>query len=152
MSGWFPSDAPGLQDALAIVEVALAVMLVVGWILVRRGHVRAHRNLQSSIILVNIPIVLYGMVPYYLQNIAPYLATQGTMAYVWVPTAMLVAGVTAEVLGIYIILVAATDWVPERFRFRRYKLVMRTELILWWGVVITGLTTYWLFYVPGASL
>lgn len=41
---------------------------------------------------------------------------------------------------------------PERFRFRRYKLWMRTELALWWGVVITGLTTYWLFYVPGASL
>jgi uncharacterized membrane protein YozB (DUF420 family) len=134
------------------VEVALAVMLVVGWALVRLGHVRAHRYLQSSIILVNIPIVLYGMLPGYLQDIVPSLATQWRMAYYWVPTVMLVAGAAAEVLGVYIILVAGTNWVPARFRFRRYKLWMRTELLLWWGVVITGLTTYWLFYVPGASI
>jgi uncharacterized membrane protein YozB (DUF420 family) len=148
----FPSGAPALQDLLALVEVALAVMLVVGWILVRLGRVRAHRNLQCSIVLVNIPIVLYGMVPNYLENVAPFLASQWQMGYVWVPTVMLVAGAAAEVLGVYIILVAATDWIPERFRFRRYKLWMRTELLLWWGVVLTGLTTYWLFYVPGASL
>ena len=65
---------------------------------------------------------------------------------------MLFAGATAELLGVYIILVAGTNWVPARFRFRRYKLWMRTELVLWWGVVIAGLTTYWLFFVPGASL
>ncbi len=135
-----------------MVEVVLAIMLVVGWFLIRAGRVRAHRNLQSSIVLVNIPIVLYGMVPYYLQNVAPFLATQWTLPFVWVPTLMLIAGATAELLGVYIILVAGTDWIPARFRFRRYKLWMRTELVLWWGVVITGLTTYWLFFVPGASL
>jgi len=149
---WFPADAPALQDLLAIVEVALAVLLVVGFIVVRLGRVRAHRILQSSIILVNIPIVLYGMVPYYLQNVAPYLTSQLSQPIVLVPTIMLVAGATAELLGVYILLVAGTDWLPERFRFRRYKLWMRTELALWWGVVITGLTTYWLFYFPGASL
>jgi uncharacterized membrane protein YozB (DUF420 family) len=148
----FPADAPALQDLLAIVEVALAVLLVVGFIVVRLGHVRAHRILQSSIILVNIPIVLYGMVPYYLQNVAPYLPSHLSEPIFLVPTIMLVAGATAELLGVYILLVAGTDWLPERFRFRRYKLWMRTELALWWGVVITGLTTYWLFYVPGASL
>jgi uncharacterized membrane protein YozB (DUF420 family) len=149
---WFPADAPALQDLLAVVEVALAVLLVVGFIVVRLGHVRAHRILQSSIVLVNIPIVLYGMVPYYLQNVAPFLTSQLSQPIVLVPTIMLVAGSTAELLGVYILLVAGTDWLPERFRFRRYKLWMRTELALWWGVVITGLTTYWLFYVPGASL
>jgi uncharacterized membrane protein YozB (DUF420 family) len=152
MTSLFPSDAPGLQDLLAIVEVALAVMLLVGFVLIRLGHLRAHRVVQSSIILVNIPIVLYGMVPYYLQNILPSLPSDATMAYVWVPTVMLVAGIAAETLGVYIILVAGTNWVPDRLRFRRYKLWMRTELVLWWGVVIAGLTTYWLFYVPGASL
>lgn len=100
----FPADAPALQDLLALVEIALAVMLVVGLVLVRRGHVRAHRLLQSAIILVNIPIVLYGMVPYYLENIAPSLASQWRMPYVWVPTVMLLAGAAAELLGVFIIL------------------------------------------------
>lgn len=141
-----------MADAAAIAEVALAALLLVGWLLVRRGYIRAHRILQSSVILVNIPIVLYAMVPPYLQYIAPSLPGQLGTADVLVPTIMLVAGAAAELLGIYIILVAGTPWVPARFRFRRYKLWMRTELTLWWAVVIAGLATYWLFFVPGASL
>lgn len=152
MTGPFPSGAPLLSDVLVIVEVAMALALVAGWVLVRLGHIRTHRALQSSIVLFNIPIVLYGMVPYYLTNILPAVGEHLGEAYVLVPTLMLFAGVAAELLGVYIILVAGTTWVPARFRFRRYKWWMRTELVLWWGVVITGLTTYWLFYVPGASL
>ncbi|MCI4342532.1 MAG: hypothetical protein L3J92_00230 [Thermoplasmata archaeon] len=148
----FPPYAPNLSDLLVVVEIALAVMLVVGLVLVRTGHVRAHMILQSSIIFVNIPIVLYGMVPAYLTYVLPYLAADFGQPTVFVPTIMLVCGAAAEALGIYIILVAGTNWIPERLRFRRYKLWMRTELVLWWGVVIAGLTTYWLFWVPGASL
>jgi uncharacterized membrane protein YozB (DUF420 family) len=152
MAGGFPPGAPILSDTLAIVEVALAVMLLVGVALIRRGHVRAHRILQSSIIFVNIPIVLYGMIPAYGTYVLPDLPGGLGQAMVLVPTLMLVFGVLAEALGVYIVLVAGTDWVPERFRFRRYKLWMRTELALWWGVVVAGLLTYWLFWVPGASL
>ena len=152
MGGLFPPDAPDTSDVAAVVEVALAVALVVGAFLARTGHLRAHRYLQSSVILVNIPIVLYAMVPPYLQYVAPSLLSSLGEATTWVPTIMLVAGVAAEVLGIYIILVAGTTWIPERFRFRNYKLWMRTELGLWWAVVICGLLTYWLFFVPGAAL
>jgi uncharacterized membrane protein YozB (DUF420 family) len=152
MSGFFPSNAPVVADVAAILEVAMAVILLVGWILVRRGQIRIHRLLQSSVILVNIPIVLYSMVPPYLKYVAPSVPSQLGQATVLIPTVMLVAGALAELLGIYIILVAGTTWIPERFRFRRYKLWMRTELVLWWGVVLAGLTTYYLFFVPGATL
>jgi uncharacterized membrane protein YozB (DUF420 family) len=148
----FPPHAPALSDLLVIVEVALAVMLVVGLFLARAGHIRAHRLLQTSIIFVNIPIVLVGMVPAYLTYVAPYLHDQLGEPYVYVPTLMLIFGIAAEVLGICIVLVAGTNWLPERYRFRSYKLWMRTELVLWWGVVLAGLTTYWLFWVPGATL
>ena len=152
MGAIFPTDAPGWSDALLVLEIVLAALLVVGLLLVRRGHVRAHRALQSTVILVNLPLVLYAMVPVYLSSVQPYLGTQWMHPDVWVPTAMLVAGGIAEALGVYIILVAGTNWVPARYRFRSYKLWMRTELALWWAVVLTGLTTYWLFYVPGATL
>lgn len=150
--GLFPAGAPPLADVAAVVEVALAVMLLVGTVLVRRGNVRLHQWIQSSVILVNIPIVLYAMVPPYLQFVAPHVGADLGSAPVLVPTLMLVAGGAAEALGVYIILVAGTTWIPERFRFRRYKLWMRTEVALWWAVVVAGLTTYWLFFVPGAAL
>jgi uncharacterized membrane protein YozB (DUF420 family) len=152
MSWLFPPAAPVVADAGAVVEVVMAGILLVGWLLVRHGHIRLHRLLQSSVILVNIPIVLYAMVPPYLEFVAPFVPGQLDEARILVPSLMLVAGAAAEFLGVYIILVAGTTWIPERFRFRRYKLWMRTELVLWWAVVLAGLTTYYLFFVPGATL
>ncbi len=152
MGGLFPPNAPATSDVAAVVEVALAVSLVLGALLARTGHIRAHRYLQSSVILVNIPIVLYAMVPPYLKYIVPGLPGHLGEPTSLIPSIMLVAGATAELLGIYIILVAGTTWIPERFRFRNYKRWMRTELGLWWAVVICGLLTYWLLFVPGAAL
>jgi uncharacterized membrane protein YozB (DUF420 family) len=152
MSGLFPPAAPVVADVGAVLEVVMAGILLVGWLLVRRGHVRVHRLLESSVILVNIPFVLYAMVPPYLEYVAPSVPGHLNQAGVLIPSLMLVAGAAAELLGVYIILVAGTTWIPERFRFRRYKLWMRTELVLWWAVVLAGLTTYYLFFVPGASL
>lgn len=152
MGAVFPANAPATSDVAAVVEVALAAALVLGAFLARTGHIRAHRYLQSSVIFVNIPIVLYAMVPPYLMYIAPGLPGHLGEPSSLVPSIMLVAGAAAELLGIYIILVAGTTWIPERFRFRNYKLWMRTELALWWAVVICGLLTYWLLFVPGAAL
>ena len=137
------------SDAVAFVEIAMAVVLLVGMFVVRRGHVRIHRILQSSVILVNIPIVLIWMVPQYTKYVLPGIPGEIGEPYYYAPTLMLVVGLLAELLGIFIILVAATDWVPERYRFRRYKLWMRTELALWWGVVFAGLATY---YVWGTGI
>ncbi|MGA7923266.1 MAG: hypothetical protein WCA77_04745 [Thermoplasmata archaeon] len=151
MATVFPADAPVPADLVAVVEIALAAMLVVGAILVHSGRVRAHRYVQSAVILLNIPIVLSWMVPQYLAYVAPGLPHHLAQPDIFVPTIMLVAGVVAELLGVYILLVAGTAWIPERFRFRRYKLWMRTELGLWWCVVGAGLATYVLFYAPGAT-
>jgi uncharacterized membrane protein YozB (DUF420 family) len=152
VTGIFPSSAPVFADVVAVAEVLMACMLVFGAVLAYRGRIRAHRYLQSAIVLVNIPIVLSWMVPAYLQYVLPSIPAKLGAAYVLVPTFMLFAGGVAEGLGVYIILVAGTTWIPERFRFRRYKLWMRTELALWWAVVIAGLTTYWLFFGPSASI
>lgn len=146
MGSFFASSAPLTSDLVLVFEIAVGLTLILGMFLVRRGHVRAHMYIQSSMVLVNIPVVLAWMVPPYVEYTLPGIPQQlGQTAY-WLPTLMLVAGVVAEVLGIYIILVAATNWIPERFRFRRYKLVMRSELTLWWVVLLTGISTYYVFF------
>jgi hypothetical protein len=123
------------------------VGLIVGMLLVRAGHVRLHAYLQSSVVLVNIPVVLVWMLPSYLANVLPGLSSGWSMAFYWVPTLMLILGVSAEALGAYVILVAGTNWLPERWRFRRYKVWMRTVLGLWWSVLVLGLLTYYVWYV-----
>jgi uncharacterized membrane protein YozB (DUF420 family) len=148
MSGILGTSAPSNSDLVALFEVGIAIALVVGMFVVRRGHVRAHMYIQSSMVLLNIPIVLTWMIPQYLEYVLPGIPSEIGDPFYWVPTVMLAAGVAAEVLGIFIILVAGTDLVPERFRFRRYKLWMRFELLLWWSVITFGLSTYYVWYVP----
>lgn len=143
----FSPTAPWESDVVAVVEVAIGVMLIVGMFVVRRGHVRAHKWIQSVMVLGNLPFVLLWMVPEYLLYVLPGIPGELSNSFYWVPTLMLLAGGTAEALGVYILLVAGTNWLPEKLRFRRYKLWMRAELGLWWAVLVTGLTTYYVWYV-----
>ncbi len=53
----------------------------------------------------------------------------------------------AESLGLYIVLVAATNVLPVGLRFRNWKRWMRTEFVLWLVVVITGVGTYYAWYI-----
>jgi uncharacterized membrane protein YozB (DUF420 family) len=153
VSSLLGTGAPYFSDVVALFEIATGVLLVVGMFLVRAGHVRVHAYLQSTIVLVNVPVVLIWMVPSYLANVAPYVRSDLAMPYVWVPTLMLVVGAAAEVVGVYVILVAGTNWIPERGRFRRYKLWMRTVVTLWWSVIVLGLLTYYVWYVsPNGAL
>ncbi len=147
MGGLLGTGAPGTSDLVAAFELGIAAMLLFGMFVVRRGHVKAHAYIQSSMVLVNSPIVLAWMVPQYLTYVLPGLPLRIGNLFYLVPTLMLIAGGAAEALGVYILLVAGTNLLPKRFRFRRYKLWMRTALILWWAVVITGLTTYYAWYV-----
>ncbi len=149
MSALWGTSAPLTSDLIVPFEIGVAVLLVVGALLVRRGHIRAHMVVQTTMVLVNIPVVLIWMVPQYLAYVLPDLPGEiGEAAYL-VPTVMLVAGAAAEVLGMYVVLVAGTNLVPERYRFRRYKLWMRTELVLWWSVILFGLLTYYSWYILG---
>ncbi len=145
MSELLGTSAPLVSDLVVPFEIGIAVMLLVGMFVIRRGHVRAHMWIQSSMVLVNIPVVLLWMLPQYLAGGIPDPDEVAELSYL-APTIMLVAGSIAEGLGIYILLVAGTNWLPERFRFRRYKLWMRTELTLWWSVILLGLSTYYLWY------
>src|SRR5438445_10453688 len=47
-------------------------------------------------------------------------------------------GGTAELLGLYIVIVAGTRVLPQWLRFKDWKRWMRAELMLWSIVVLTG--------------
>lgn len=146
MTGVFAISAPVAADGVALVEVGMAVTLLVGMFVVRSGRVRLHAYLQSSIVLGNLPVILIWMLPRYVALILPGLPAELLQPFYLVPTLMLVVGAAAEGLGVYILLVAATNLLPERWRFRSYKRWMRTELCLWWTVVVLGLVTYLVWY------
>ena len=57
----------------------------------------------------------------------------------------------AELLGLYVLLVAGTNILPPSWRFTRWKLWMRIELILWWLVIFMGILTYYVWYAAPRS-
>ena len=61
-------------------------------------------------------------------------------------TAHGVLGALAEILGLYILLVAGTNVLPVSWRIERWKLWMRVELVRWWVVLLMGFGTYYLWY------
>ena len=147
MSGYGGLSQTTIATAVLFVELAFAALLLVGMFLVRRGHVRWHAILQSTIVLGNVPIVAAWMLPQYLTSVWPGIPDELGQPFYLFPTLMLVAGAVVETLGVYVILVAGTNLLPERFRFRRYKLWMRTVLGLWWIVLLCGVSTYYFWFV-----
>jgi hypothetical protein len=137
--------------SVLVVEVAFAVALLLGKYVVRSGHVRAHAYLQSTIVLANVPLVSLWMLPAYLAYVLPGLPGEIAQPFYLFPTSMLVAGVAVEALGVYVILVAGTNLVPERLRFRHYKVWMRAVLGLWWAVFLAGLATYYYWFLMPAG-
>jgi hypothetical protein len=147
MSGWFAASAPSEADLVLVVELALGAGLIGGLFLARARHFRVHAILQSSIVLVNIPIILAWMIPSYRSFVVPGIAASWNQPFYLLPSMMLVVGLAAELLGLFVILAAGTHWLPARLRFTNYKLWMRTVLGLWWGVLVLGLLTYYYWYV-----
>lgn len=140
-----------LADAVLVVELAMAAALLLGAHLAHTGRIRLHGYWQSAIVLGNVPVVLVWMLPAYVTNVLPGLPGEIGEPFYWVPTLMLALGVVVESLGAYVILVAGTNWMPERLRFRSYKLWMRTLLILWWAVLLTGVATYYVWFLTPVS-
>jgi plastocyanin len=60
-------------------------------------------------------------------------------------------GLTAELLGIYLVL-RMNDLIPERWRVKNFKLVMRTTLALWLLTAVVGIGVYLVLYARTAEV
>jgi uncharacterized membrane protein YozB (DUF420 family) len=71
------------------------------------------------------------MLPAFRTQVSPKIPAHLARPYYAVAAVHATMGCIAELLGIYIILVAGTRIVPERLRFVRYKPWMRAGLVIW---------------------
>jgi uncharacterized membrane protein YozB (DUF420 family) len=124
----------------------MGVSLAAGMVLARRRRFRAHMFCQSSVLLLNLPLIASIMFPSFHQQVQSQIPGGLGDSYFAVATVHAILGVAAQSLGLYIILVAGTSLVPQRFRFRRYKVWMWTELALWWVVLLSGVGVYHVWY------
>jgi plastocyanin/uncharacterized membrane protein YozB (DUF420 family) len=151
MNGFLGTGATLRADLNLCVQVTMGLALLVGMLLARRKQFRAHKYCQSSVMVLNLVMIFLIMAPSFHKQVEPQLPGGLKEAYYLVPYVHAILGTLAEVLGIYIVLVAATKLLPKKLRFRRYKPWMRTELALWWIVVLIGVSTYYVWHLKPAS-
>jgi plastocyanin len=144
-------NAPSAANMNLIAQILMGILLLIGMILARRGKFRAHGICQSFVMLINlIPIIAY-MVPVFHRSVwSKFPAGVFARAFYAFPAAHAVVGLTAELLGLFIILRAGTNILPQALRFENYKLWMRSALALWWLSIALGVATYAVWHLSNA--
>jgi uncharacterized membrane protein YozB (DUF420 family) len=148
MKGFLGTYASFSADLNLVLQLAMVLALGAGAWLARKGRYRAHGICQSAVLLLNLLPISLVMWTSFHERVWPRIPQRiGKMHYA-IATLHGFAGAIAELLGLYIVLVAGTNVMPAALRIERWKLWMRLELALWWLVVATGLVTYFCWYVP----
>jgi len=142
--------APPYATLTLLLETAMGLGLLLGALLARRRHFRAHAWCQSTIVLINVVAIVLAMIPSFRGLVSPKLPMKLAKSYYALATIHAALGGVTEIAGLYILLAAGTSVLPQKFRITRYKAWMRTVLVLWWLVLLLGSATYVRWYVPNS--
>ena len=130
MNGFLGTGATFQADLNLVVQLAMGLMLFVGMGLARKKNFRAHKYCQSSVMVLNLVMIFLIMAPSFQKQVQPQLPGGLKETYYAVAYVHALLGAIVELLGLYIVLVAAKKLIPRKLRFKRYKPWMRTELAL----------------------
>ena len=147
INGFLGTGAPFEADLNLVMQFVMGVALIAGAVLAKRKRYTAHGICQTTVLLVNLVMIGLVMWPAFRQQVEPRLPKVLHKWYYAVATIHALLGGTAELLGLYIVIVAGTSVLPRWLRFKDWKRWMRTELTLWSVVVLTGVGTYYAWYI-----
>lgn len=147
VNGFLGTGATFAADVNLIVQLAMGGALIVGVILAKQKRYKAHGACQSTVLLLNLWMIALTMWPSFREQVIPHIPRAIKRGYYAIVTVHMLLGTSAELLGIYIVLVAGTKWVPQSLRFTQWKRWMRIELALWFLALTWGLGTYYEWYV-----
>jgi uncharacterized membrane protein YozB (DUF420 family) len=147
VKGFLGTGATFEADLNLIVQLVMGAALVAGVFLAKRQRYRAHGICQTTVLLLNLLMIALVMWPTFRRQVNPTSLKVLHRSYYAAPLVHAALGTTAELLGLYVVLVAGTNVLSMWLRFRNWKLWMRTEFVLWLAVLISGMGTYYAWYV-----
>jgi uncharacterized membrane protein YozB (DUF420 family) len=147
VGGFLGTHAGFFSDLNLVIQIAMGIALISGAFLARAKRFVAHGVCQTVVLALNLVMICFFMWPSFHSHVLPRIPKRLGKRFYAVATIHGVFGVLAEILGLYIVLVAGTRILPETWRFKRWKLWMRIELALWWIVLLMGMMTYSVWFV-----
>lgn len=145
--GFLGTGATLRADLNLMAQLVMGLALLGGALLARRKRYKAHGICQTTVLLFNLVAIGLVMWPSFQQQVQPRIPKALHKWYYAVAAGHALSGVTAELFGLYIVLVAGTAVLPPRLRFKNWKRWMRAELTLWCFVLLTGVGTYYVWYI-----
>jgi uncharacterized membrane protein YozB (DUF420 family) len=122
------------------------ILLVTGYVLIRRGHQRAHRAVMLAAFGTSILFLLSYLVYHAHAGSKPFTG-QGPIRAVYF-TILISHTILAALVPP---LAAVTLWQAFRGRFTRHRAVARWALPMWLYVSVTGIMVYWMLYQMSAA-
>jgi len=147
VKGFLGTGATFEADLNLVVQLVMGAALVAGVLLAKQQRYRAHGICQTTVLLLNLLMIGLVMWPAFRRQVSPRFPRVLHRSYYAVPVIHAALGMAAELLGLYIALVAGTNVLPAWLRFKNWKRWMRTEFVLWLVVVATGMATYYAWYI-----
>src|SRR5256885_3413813 len=151
MKGFLRTGATFGADLNLVVQFIMGAALLAGAALAKKKRYTAHGICQTTVLLLNLIMIVLVMLPSFRLQVVPAIPRVFRKRYYTVAAIHGLLGVAAQLLGLYIILVAGTNIVPQSLRFSRWKLWVRAELMLWSAVLLSGLRTYFVWYIAPMS-
>jgi len=146
--GLLGTAAPRAADLVLLLEISMGVALLIGAWLARERRFRLHAWCQCVVVLLNVVVIAVMMIPSFHMRVLPRIPAKLSKAYYSLATVHAGLGGATEMAGLYVLLAAGTSVLPEKFRITKYKVWMRTVLVLWWVALLLGIATYTRWYVP----
>src|ERR1700693_3924633 len=109
MKGFLGTGAPFGADLNLVVQLIMGMALIAGALLAKHKRYRAHGICQTTVLLLNMLMIALVMWPSFQQQVKPALSKVSQKWYYQVAALHAVLGIGAELLGLYIVVVAGTN-------------------------------------------
>lgn len=132
-------------DINLVAQMLILAGLLVGFGLARARRFDQHGNVQTAMVLLNLVLIVFVMVPSFVDYVIAGGTVTGRVAQLMTIHGLL--GLVAAVAGLYLILRMRTGLIPAPLRVRDVKSVMRGTLALWTALVLLGVGIYYERYL-----
>ena len=125
----------------AILNATAATLLVIGYVLIRRGNRRRHKQVMLAALLCSAAF-LVSYLYYHYQVGSVHFEGEGTVRTVYLGILLTHTVLAAAVPPLAIVTVVR----GLRERYDRHRKIARVTLPIWLYVSVTGVVVYWMLY------
>ena len=125
----------------AILNATAAVLLGIGWILIRRRHIRQHRRVMIAAFSVSV-LFLISYLTYHAKFGAKHYAGHGPIRTVYFAILLTHTVLAAAIVPLALITLSRA----LSARFDRHRAIARWTLPIWMYVSVTGVVVYLMLY------